>query len=83
MPKKKITRTVDRYEPLRNLLRGAMVESGGVIQTAEVINTSYQTLTRRLREPSSISLGELFSIVDACGVDKDMLFVALGKIIGV
>lgn len=81
MPKKAVPRRADRYDTLRNLLRGAIAENGGLVKIADVLNISHNTLSGRLLNPSDLRLREIFGLVRACKIDKEMLCIVLNKII--
>lgn len=81
MPKKAVPHRADRYDTLRNLLRGAIAENGGLVKIADVLNISHNTLSGRLLNPSDLRLREILGLVRSCRIDKDTLCFVLEKII--
>ena len=69
-----ITKEMIVLRPVQTLVRGRVVTAS---KLAKVLGTSTPTARRRLEDPSTLTLGEIFRLVDARIVTADEVREAL------
>ena len=63
-----ITRQTTAMRPMQTLIRGRVVNAS---RLARILGTSQPTAQRRLDDPSTITIGELYRLVDARVITGD------------